>query len=115
MAGFMLENSFMSNDFENPPGYFQMIKLPAGKYTFTTLNKTGVMEGNLSLQRFNMSFTVIPGKVHYLGEIHGDIPDCNTVKISIKDERKRDGKLFDKKMKRLGSSDFDHQILKIKK
>lgn len=112
-AGFFLENSFMKNDFNNPPGYFQMIKLPAGTYTFNRLYKTGVMEGSLPLDQFKISFTVKPGKVHYLGEIHGDIPDCNTVVMTVKDQRKRDGMLFDKKMKRLKSSDFDYQILKV--
>ena len=112
-AGLFLENSFISNDFNNPPGYFLMLKLPAGTYTFTSLYKTGVMEGSLPLDRFKASFTVKPGKVHYLGEIHGDIPDCKTVVMSVKDQRKRDAALFDKKMKRLKSSDFDYQILKV--
>ena len=112
--GFFLENTFMSNDFENPPGYFQVKTLPAGKYTFTYLHKTGVMEGIISLKHKNMSFVVKPGKIQYLGEIHGNIPDCKTLQINVLDQRKRDRKLFDQRMINLKSSDFQYQILKVR-
>lgn len=113
--GFFLENTFLGNDFDNPPGYFQVKKLPAGKYSFTYLHKTGVMEGILSLREYNMSFVVKPGKIQYLGEIHGNIPDCSTIKLKVVDQRKRDRKLFDERMTRLKSSDFEYQILKPRK
>jgi hypothetical protein len=112
--GFFLENTFMSNDFDDPPGYFQIKKLPAGKYTFFYLDKVGSMEGMLSVAKYNLSFVVKPGTILYLGEIHGDIPDCSTVKLSVVDQRERDKKLFDQRMKHLRSADFEYQILKVK-
>jgi len=112
---FFLENTFLGNDFDNPPGYFQIKKLPAGKYTFTSLYKTGVMEGSLSLREYNMSFVVKPGKIHYLGELHANIPDCNTVQLKVIDQRRRDRKLFDERMKQLKSSAFQYQILRPRK
>ena len=112
---FFLENSFLSNDFNNPPGYFQIKVLPPGRYTFTSLYKTGVMQGSLNLAQYKTSFTVKSGKIQYLGELHANIPDCNTAQLEVKDQRKRDRKIFDKRMSRLKSSEFEYQILKIGK
>ena len=113
--GLFLENSFIPNDFNNPPGYFNIQKVAAGTYKLQSLHKTGVMTGILDLSKYNISVVIKPGKIHYLGELHVDVPDCNSVKLKVKDHRVRDKKLFDKKMIKLKSSDFEYQLLRSSK
>lgn len=111
-AQLFLENTFMKKDFKNPPGYLIVLKLPAGKYQITKLTKTGARQGNVSLEKYKMGFTVSAGKISYLGEIHGDIPDCGSFKVSVKDEHVRDGKLLEERFQNLKAADMEMQIIK---
>ena len=113
MDGFFLENTFLSKDFENPPGCFLVKTLPAGTYTFTRLAKTGVMQGAADIEHHDLTFTVIPEKIQYSGEIQANIASCSAVEILVKDMQDRDKNLLDQRMTQLSSFDFEYQIMKV--
>jgi hypothetical protein len=113
-GAFLLDQAPNTRDFQNPPGHFQIRKLPAGKYTFQSMKKISDWSGTIPISSYKLSFVVKPGKIQYLGEIYGNFLDCQTVEIKIKDRRERDRKLFDQRMKNLSSSDFEYQILEVK-
>jgi hypothetical protein len=109
---FMLTNAMVGHDFENPPGYYHMRKLPAGEYRFTKMTAASTKGVFKALNDLDILFTVAPGKVCYLGEFYVDIPNCSNFTIRFNDQRQRDGALFDKRMKKLNSRMFVYQIPK---
>ncbi len=112
-AEFKLQHEFTEFDFKNPPGYFYIRRYKAGDYRITNYTLGGHGGSYRSKKNLDINFHVAPGKIHYLGEIFVDVPDCSKFKVKVTDQRDRDAAIFDKKMKNLNSKMFDYQILKI--
>lgn len=96
---FLVRNTFLKRDFENPPGYFYIKKFEAGSYHIYHPELMTVSE---------IHFDVKPGEIVYIGELEfrpvfdcGDGPkrnDCvggyiNAVVPSVKNRWERDKEL----------------------
>lgn len=110
----LIANTFMSNDFDDPPGFLQIKNLPSGAYKFTWFNKTGARMGFVNIENHDLTFNVEPGSIHYLGELLLSINDCSSYTIRTSNQLNRDKSLFDKKMTKLKSSNFMINIIKTK-
>lgn len=97
---------FTKNDFENPPGSVHILRMPADQWRFAKF-----MYGHFEWNNLDLLFTVKPGVVTYLGEINIDMVSCSRFTMTVKDERVRDGALFDAHMKHMSSRDFQAQLL----
>jgi len=103
---FLLNNMLIRNDFKDPAGFFYVRELPAGQYQFTGISDAASRWLD-SILKQPIKFDVAGGKTHYLGEASVTFeckkPRVLTHTIAINDERKRDGELFDARMKNITS------------
>ncbi|AKF86603.1 hypothetical protein MFUL124B02_30110 [Myxococcus fulvus 124B02] len=95
-------SKFNDFDFQDPPGYLTIRKLGAGEHRMRVA--CGRYPSNRSQ---GSSFTVKPGKVIYLGEVHVT-SDCTA---RVFDEWERDQKLVLERMKNLRPEDLEKQLL----
>ena len=108
---FIMRNPLAAADFTNPEGYFYIHELAAGHYDFTYFNRFVEKNYNGSIRK-PMGFDVKAGKVQYLGEVTLHIDKCKSLEekqtgsLTVRDQRRRDGKLFDERMKKLSSRSF---------
>lgn len=111
---FILKDMFLKNDFENPPGFFFVSELPAGKYAVTRVMAMSPGWSGGAIQP-PMTFRVEAGKAQYLGEVDVTF-DCKShdglvPTIVIKDERQRDAGLFAARMTNLSAKDLEYSIM----
>ena len=111
---FLLNNMLLRNDYKDPAGFFYIRELPTGEYVFTGISDAASAWSDGILQT-PIKFVVAAGKSQYLGEVTVTFecknPGQITTGIAIKDERKRDGELFDARMTNLSSKDFIYSIM----
>ena len=93
-----LKNMFISNDFEDPDGYFYIHALDPGRYTFYSVSYMG--PGYLGAGLNGLDFDIKANKVNYLGEAMinidscGDKPGQTKASIAFSNKSKRDTGLF---------------------
>lgn len=117
------ENPFLSEDFENPPGYFYIIEGEPGKRKMDDV--TLVMDHNNYKISFKpITFNIFKGKLNYLGEVYIKAENCRhkvirnisfpvgdaTVKIT--DQWKRDKKIIVKRLKNIKDIKVVKQLMK---
>ena len=117
------ENPFLSEDFENPPGYFYIIGGEPGKRKLDDV--TLVMDHNNYKISFKpITFNIFKGKLNYLGELYVKAENCRhkvvrnisfpvgdaTVKIT--DQWKRDKKIIIKRLKNIKNIKVVKQLMK---
>lgn len=111
---FLLNNMLIRNDFKDPAGFFYVRELPAGQYKFTSISDGASLWSHSILQP-TIKFDVAAGKAQYLGEVAVTFecknPGAITPTITINDERKRDGELFDARMKNITSKVLIYSIM----
>ena len=112
----LLKNFLIKNDFHDPDGFFYIRALPAGRYSFYKIEMPGtILHGGHIAEP--LRFEVKAGVTHYLGEVTVNVPRCTEKgvlpepTVTVRDERDRDRKLFDARMKSLSSKDFQYAIL----
>lgn len=106
-------NSLVKKDFENPPGFFQMWKYPAGDLRFSEVIQISYGSSGRSTQPVDFQVRIEPGKIYYLGELFVDVK-CNGVTLRTKDQRVRDAALFDQRMNVLKSSQFEYRLFEVR-
>jgi hypothetical protein len=108
-----LINPLVKKDFDNPPGFFQMWKYPAGDLRFAEVTRTAYYDSGRATQPVDFQLRVEPGKVYYLGELFVDV-QCSGVTLRAKDQRVRDAALFDQRMNVLKSTQFEYRLFEVR-
>lgn len=105
-----INNPLIINDFENPPGYFFVLNVPAGSYRFASLEMlAGSTKYSGQLPNFS-PFSVAAGQVVYIGQLTINIPDCSKFRTTFEDHTKRDRAMFEKRVPNLSSAPFVTEI-----
>ncbi|HRE17991.1 MAG TPA: hypothetical protein PLW86_13150 [Rhodocyclaceae bacterium] len=104
---FLLDNSLVQRDFENPPGYFFVRSLPEGDYRLSNIS----FHGYISRKPLDIPFSVTAGKTKYLGEFSVDVPNCNGFNYRVTDQWERDQNIFRTRVTNLPPASVEKQIL----
>ena len=94
-------------------GKLVVIELPAGTYQMTSFVGMRADKQVCSKQDMRIDFTVVPGKINYLGNIHFHVNKTNFI-YGGADERQRDISLFQKKYPQFRQTDIIMNLLRIK-
>lgn len=111
-----IHNTFYDEEFQNPPGTFQIISLKAGVYTFNRTafqHRNALYEGKFQSQPFE----VRGGEAVYLGEIHFKISECDYMEraakhaIGVSNQWQRDKSLFSRRARNLTAEDVRVELI----
>jgi len=105
---FLLDNTFLAKDFQNPPGYFFVRSLPQGEYRILKLS----FHGYKSNSEIGSTFTVAAGQTTYLGEVFVGVPNCQGFAYRVVDMWSRDEQLLKKRVRNLATEQVKKQVLR---
>lgn len=105
---FLLDNTFIERDFQNPPGYFFVRSLPQGEYRILGLSFHGYRSSN----EIGRTFTVASEKTTYLGEFSVEVPNCKRFTYRVTDMWERDEQLLKKRVRIQPEEQVQKQVLR---